>query len=145
MTRRALVDTTVLYAAGNRTTSRHDVALSIVKGADRGNLPPLRVPDPIAIETMNGLTRDVGSETAVDFLSRLRSGDRFEVEREPETVWVTGIQLFERYDHLSLADAMVVASARHHEIEFCYSFDDDFDGIDGLRRLSTADNPFRSS
>lgn len=141
----ALVDTTVLYAAANRSAQRHETATAIVQGTDRGELPQLTVPDPMLIETMNGLTRDIGHETAVDFLNRLRIGSQFELRREPTAVWQTGIELFEEVDRLSLADGLLVAAARHHGIAYLYSFDDDFDGIDGLTRLSSATDPFTPS
>ena len=139
---RAVVDTTVLYAAANRRASRHETAFSIVRAADRGDLPELLVPDPILVETLNGLTRDVGHETATDFLSRLQQSSQFDLQREPTTVWQTGLDLFRRVDRLSLADAIVVASVRHTGAAFVYSFDDDFDGFDGFDRLTTADDPF---
>jgi predicted nucleic acid-binding protein len=91
---------------------------------------------------MNGLSRDVGPETATDVLARLQRGDQFDVRREPGAVWQTGLDLFGRVDRLSLADAILVASARHHEIGFGYSFDDDVDGVEGFTRLATADDPF---
>lgn len=137
-----LVDTTVLYAAANRSAQRHETATAIVRGVDHGALPQVVVPDPMLIETMNGVARDVGHGTAVDFLDRLRLGSQFELRREPTAVWRTGIELFETIDRLSLADGLLVAAARHHGIEHCYSFDDDFDGIDGIVRLSTATDPF---
>lgn len=142
MTTQALVDTTVLYAAANSRTEQHGTALDIVRGVDRGDLPRLVIPDPILIETMNGLRRDVGQGITVDYLSRLHSGERFDIRREPIIVWNTALDTSERIDRLSLADAMLVASARHHGIEYCYSFDDDFDGFDSFTRLVTADNPF---
>lgn len=135
----------MLYAAANRSAQRYETATAIVRGADRGELPQLGVPDPILIETMNGLTRGVGHETAVDFLNRLRIGSQFELRREPTAVWQTGIELFERIDRLSLADGLLVAAVRHHEIAYLYAFDDDFDGIDGLTRLSSATDPFSPS
>lgn len=138
----SLVDTTVLYAAGNRRAQRHEEALAIVRGADAGELPALRVADPILIETMNGLSRDVGHASAVDFLDRLRTGTRFEVSREPAAVWAGGLDRFERYERLSLADGLLVASAHHHNREYLYSFDDDFDGLEGITRLDTPTNPF---
>ncbi|SDJ80081.1 hypothetical protein SAMN05216226_109132 [Halovenus aranensis] len=141
---RAFVDKTVLYAAANSRTSRHDTALDIVRGADRGQLPTLLLSDPILIEIMNGLTTDVGKPVAVDFLSCLHSGSNFEIRRESNLVWTTALDTFEQRDRLSLADAMLVTSARQHDIEYCYSFDDDFDGFDSLTRLVTPDNPFSS-
>jgi len=139
---RALVDTTVLYAAANRRASRHSVALDIVRSADREALPELLIPDPILIETINGLTTDVRHGTAVEFLTRLRSGSQFDIQREPNAIWNAALEAFKQIDRLSLADAILVASARHHSIEYLYSFDDDFDGFDSFTRLVTADNPF---
>lgn len=139
---RALVDTTVLYAAANSRESRHETALDIVRGADRGALPALVISDPVLIETMNGLTKDVGKEVAVDFLSRLQTGSHFEIQREPIIVWHTAFDTFEQIERLSLADAIIVTSARHHSIKYCYSFDGDFDGFDSFTRLATPDNPF---
>lgn len=139
---RALVDTTVLYAAANERATRHERGLAIVRGADEGRLPELDVPDPILVETMNGLVRDVGPTIAVDVLDRFERGRRFDLRREPEAVWQLGLSEFERFDRLSLADAVLVASARHRDVEFCYSFDDDFDGFDGLTRLTGPENPF---
>lgn len=141
----ALVDTTVLYAAANRRANRHETALSIVRMVDRDALPDLQIPDPILVETMNGLSRDVGSETATDFLTRIKRSIHFEIRREPTAVWQTGVDLFTRVDRLSLGDAILVASARHTDTRYCYSFDDDFDGIEGVTRLDTASDPFSPS
>jgi predicted nucleic acid-binding protein len=62
--------------------------------------------------------------------------------REPRTVWDTGIDLFTQIERLALADALIVAGARHSGIGYLYSFDDDFDGLDGITRLNAAMNPF---
>lgn len=138
----AVCDTTVLYAAGNRNAQRHERGFEIVSGADRGELPILRIPDAVLIETMNGLTRDVGHETAVTVLERLQVGSQFDLVREPRTVWDTGIDLFTQIERLALADALIAAGARHSGIEYLYSFDDDFDGLDGITRLNAVTNPF---
>lgn len=138
----ALVDTTVLYAAGNRRANRHETALEIVHFADDGELPILRIPDVVAVETMNGLLGSVGHRTAADMLMRFQEGSRFALEREPDAVWHRGLATFETVERLSLADAIIVASARHHDVEYLYSFDGDFDGLDGIVRLTTPENPF---
>ncbi len=143
MARRALVDTTVLYAAGNRSeVNRHADALAIVRGADHGELPVLVVPDVVLVETMNGLHRDVGAHHASEMLRRLEEGANFQLTREPRAVWDHGLELFRTYDRLSLADAIQVAAARHSGITAIYSFDAGFDGFEELTRLTTADNPF---
>ncbi|PSP75441.1 VapC toxin family PIN domain ribonuclease [Halobacteriales archaeon QS_1_68_20] len=138
----ALVDTTVLYAAGNRRAAQHELAHEIVRRADEGELPSLRVPGVVLTETMNGLRRDVGHDTAVGILKRLQEGKYVDFELEPPAVWKRGFATFEKVERLSFADAVPITSTRHHGIEYVYTFDDDFDGIDGIGRLATPDNPF---
>ena len=132
----------MLYAAANLSDIRHETALSIVRAADRGTLPILHVPNVVLVETMNGLTRDVGHATATEFLQRLRKCTQFNVAREPMAVWERGIQLFEEVDRLSLADALIVAGARHHGRDDLHSFGADFDGFDGFCRLDSTIDPF---
>jgi predicted nucleic acid-binding protein len=43
---------------------------------------------------------------------------------------------------LNVGDAMQAAYMRREELEFIYTFDGDFDAVDGIVRLSTAENPF---
>ena len=81
----------------NRSTSRHETALSIVRAADRGTLPIQHVPDVVLVETMNGLTRDVGHATATEFLQRLRECTQFNVAREPMAVWERGYNCSRRW------------------------------------------------
>lgn len=142
MTQLVGVDTTVLYAAGNRRTQRHEAGLAIVSAADQGDLPRLRVPDVVLVESMNGLSREVGHRTAMEMLNRLAVGSQFELVREPMTVWQQGLDRFRSTQRLSLADAVIVAGLRHAGLENLYSFDDGFDGVEGLTRLATPDDPF---
>ncbi len=139
---RAIVDTMVLYAAGGRSyRQRHKAGLAIVSGADHGELPALVVPDVVLIETMNGLHRDVGHDHALAMLDRLQAGANFHLVRDPRAVWEAGHEIFRTYDQLSLADAVQVASARHHGISYIYSFDSGFDAVEGLTRLDQPENP----
>lgn len=143
MAGRALVDTTVLYAAANRSERHHHrQALAIVKGADRGELPRLVVSDAAWMETVNGLHRDLGHAATIDFARRIETGARFHLLREPKAVWSAGRELFRERERLSLADALQVACARHHGIDYIYSFGDGFEGLDDLRRLAAPTNPF---
>ena len=113
-----------------------------MRGADRGDLPVLHVPDVVVLETMNGLTRDVDHEKATDMLDRLEQSGGFRPTREPIEVWNAGNAVFRSEPQLSLADAVIVAAAQHHGYEYVYAFDDDFDGVDGLRRLNEPKNPY---
>lgn len=142
MATRALVDTTVLYAAVLERTRQHDEGLAIVQGADDGDLPQLHVPDVVIVEAMNGIMRDGNHAAATEMLDRLEQSSGFHPTREPIEVWNAGNAVFRSEPRLSLADAVIVAAARHHGIEYLYGFDDDFDGFDGLKRLAEAENPY---
>ena len=138
----AVVDTTVLYAAGNERSQRHDQGLEVLHAADHERLPTLRIPDVVQVETMNGLTRDVGHETAVDMLDRLEVSTGFALDRTTNAVWHAGVDTFRGIERLSLADGLIAAYAHHHDIDYLYSFDGGFDGVDGIARLADATNPY---
>ena len=138
----AVVDTTVLYAAGNERSQRHDRGLEVLHAADHERLPTLRIPDVVQVETMNGLTRDVAHETAVDMLDRLEASTGFALDRTTNAVWHAGVDTFRGIEGLSLADGLIAAYARHHDIDYLYSFDGGFDGVDGIARLADATNPY---
>lgn len=138
----AALDTTVLYAAADASDARHDDALPIIHGVDDGSLPGGVVVDFVLAETLNGLARNVSHASAVDYLNRIETNDRFEVERPTDAAFATGKTLFRRHERLSLVDGLVVAFLRERGIEYLYSFDAGFDGFDGLTRLVTADDPY---
>lgn len=50
--------------------------------------------------------------------------------------------VFRRYDELSFVDATIVAYLNREGVEYLYSFDDDFDAVDGVSGMETADDPF---
>lgn len=139
---RALIDTSVLFAAAYRRDIRHEPGLAIVRGIDDADLPEAVVSDHILAETLNGLTAKAGHGDAVDFLHRLEENERFHVERLPADAFATAKSLFEAHSQFSFVDATIVALARSIDAEYCYSFDDDFDRAEGLTRLDTAVDPY---
>lgn len=90
---------------------------------------------------MSSLATDIGKDVAVGFLSRPQGRSNFEIRREPLTVRNTALDTFERMDRLSLADALLVTSSRHNGVEYCYSFDDDFDAVPSVTRLDAPVDP----
>lgn len=138
----AVLDTTVLYAAADATDARHDDGLPLLHGVDAGSLPEGIVVDYVLAETLNGLVRNVSHRSAVDYLERIESNDRFAIDRPNADAFATGKEVFRRHGRLSLVDGIVVGYMRERGIEYLYSFDSGFDGVDGVTRLSTLDDPF---
>ncbi|PSQ28061.1 VapC toxin family PIN domain ribonuclease [Halobacteriales archaeon SW_10_68_16] len=139
---RALIDTTVLFAAAYRRDGNHADALPILQGIDDGSLPDTVVLDYILGETLNGLTTHAGHEAAVDFLDRIEGNTRFHVESLDANTFAAGKSLFRERRRLSFVDACLVVYAQAEEIRYLYALDDDFDGFDDVSRLETTTNPY---
>lgn len=139
---RALIDTSVLFAAGYRRDATHRDGLSILRGIDDGDLPEAVVLDYVLAETLNGLTVKAGHENAVDFLHRIDANERFHVERLSGDSVATAKSLFESRRGVSFVDACLVALGRDRETPYLYAFDGDFDRFEGVERLDAAIDPY---
>lgn len=140
---RALVDTTVLFAAAYRRDGAHDDALPIVQGVDTAALPEAVVLEYVLAETLNGLTTHAGHEAAMDFLDRVEENARFHIEFLTADAFATAKALFRRYERFSFVDACIVAYMQTEGLGYLYSFDDDFDAAEDVYRLDTATNPYQ--
>ncbi|GGL44150.1 PIN domain nuclease [Halarchaeum grantii] len=140
---RALIDTSVLFAAAYRRDSRHDAALPILQGVDTADLPEAVVLDYVLAETLNGLTTHAGHDAATDFLDRIEENARFHLESLSSDAFATAKALFRQYERFSFVDACIVAYMQTEGLGYLYAFDDDFDATDDVYRLETATNPYQ--
>lgn len=139
---RALIDTTVLFAAAYRRDSSHEGALPVVRGVDDGSLPEAIILDYVLTETLNGVLTHAGHDVAVDFLDRIEENARFHIQSLDNDTFSTGKALFRQQPPLSFVDACIVAYMQTEGIEYLYAFEDDFDAATGVTRLDTATNPY---
>ena len=137
-----LLDTTVLFASAGARDEHHDTAREIVRAVDHGDLPDALVTNYVLAETLNLTRETLGPEAANAMLDRLIEGTHFEIGHAARADFNAGQALFRQYPTLSFVDATVVAYMEREGIDHLYSFDDDFDAVDGLVRLATADDPF---
>lgn len=139
---RVVVDANVLIAARLSRDQDHDRGRAIVNAFDSDELPTAYVPSDVLEEVVNYLqarsTHDVAEET----LDAVIESRGFELVHTPKRDFDAGRSVFRTYDHLSLTDAVIVASMERRDLEYVYSFDDGFDGVDSVTRLSTAENPY---
>ncbi len=138
----AVIDTGVLVAMADSDDEQHDVAMGIVRRIDHGDLPTARVTNYVALETLNWIHSRKRHETAVETYERLNRSAGFELLHAAQKDFAEAVNLFQTYAGLSFGDATTVAYMQREEIEYLYSFDDDFDTIRGLSRLETPANPF---
>ncbi|WP_144921104.1 PIN domain-containing protein [Halorubrum salsamenti] len=141
---RALVDTTVLFAAAYRRDSAHDDALPILRGIDTADLPEAVILDYVLAETLNGLTTHAGHDAAVDFLDRVEENTRFHVDSLTTDAFATAKALFRQHERFSFVDACIVAYMQAEGLGYLYAFDDDFDAAEDVYRLDVETNPYQS-
>ncbi|WP_159900153.1 type II toxin-antitoxin system VapC family toxin [Salinirussus salinus] len=140
---RALVDTTVPFAAAYRRDGAHERALPALQGVDAADLPEAVVLDYVLAETLNGLATHAGHQNAVDSLGHLEENARFHVDSLTADAFATAKALFRQYERFSFVDACIVAYMRAEDLDYLYAFDDDFDAPENISRLGTATNPYR--
>jgi predicted nucleic acid-binding protein len=138
----AVVDTGVLVGMADTDDEHHDVAMDIVRGMDHGDLPTGQVTNYIVLETLNWIHNRKRHAKAVETYERLTQSAGFEVLHAAQKDFPRAMELFETYEGLSFGDATIAAYMAREDIEYLYSFDDDFDTLDGITRLGTANNPF---
>ncbi|WP_353633196.1 PIN domain-containing protein (plasmid) [Halobacterium sp. NMX12-1] len=139
---RALIDTTVLFAATYQQDGAHDAALPVLHGIDDGTLPEAVILDYVLAETLNGLTTHADHDAAVDLLDRIEENARFHIDSLTTDALATGKALFRRHGPLSFVDACIVAYMQTEGLGYLYAFDDDFDAVEDVYRLETATNPY---
>jgi len=141
---RALVDANVLIAARLSRDQNHDRGAAILHGIDDGQLPTGVVVSDVLEETINYIHAKSDQQAAAATLDALIESSGFDIVHTPKSDFDAGRSLFRRYDSLSLTDAVIVATSQRAGIEYLYSFDDGFDSVPDLTRLTTDENPFTS-
>ncbi|WP_254542903.1 PIN domain-containing protein [Halomarina pelagica] len=139
---RALLDTSVLFAAAYRRDGAHEEAIPILKGIDDGSLPEAVVLDYVLAETLNGVLTHAGHDAGVDLLDRIEENARFHVASLTTDAFATAKALFRRHARLSFVDACIVAYMQTKGLGYLYAFDDDFDGIADVYRIDVPTDPY---
>ncbi|MFB6309424.1 MAG: type II toxin-antitoxin system VapC family toxin [Haloarculaceae archaeon] len=138
------VDANVLIAARLSRDQNHDRGAAIAQGIDRGELPTACLLSDVLEEVINYLQARAGHSDATDTLDALVESSGFTLAHTKKSDFEAGRSLFRQYEPLSLTDAIIVAAMRRQDIEFLYSFDDGFDSVPDVTRLTTADDPFEA-
>lgn len=136
------VDANVVIAARRSRDQNHRRGRDIVQAIDAGDLPTGLVLRDVLEEVVNYLQARDGHDAALDTLDAIVESRGFDVVHTTKRDFDAGRATFRTYDRLSLTDAVIAATMHRKDVEYLYSFDDGFDGIDGITRLTTPENPF---
>jgi predicted nucleic acid-binding protein len=141
----AILDATVVIAAVDSDDPDHGTGFDILQGVDHGDLPTGLIVSDALQEVLNFIAERKSHAVAVDVLDRLVRGENFELPYNPKQNYGAARSLFRSNERLNFGDALQVAFMQNRDIEYIYSFDDDFDSVDGIRRLNTSANPYEST
>jgi predicted nucleic acid-binding protein len=139
---RAVVDATVVIAFADPDDEDHEPGEEIVRGIDRGTLVTGVVVHEALLEVLNFVNERLRPAKATTLLDSLEESAHYRLPYGPKGNVGRGRALFRRYPGLSFGDAMQVAFMESTGIEYVYSFDDDFDAVEGITRLESAENPY---
>jgi predicted nucleic acid-binding protein len=141
---RAIIDTTVLFAAAYAPDTDHDRAIPILRRIDNADLPEAVVLDFVLAETLNGLGTHAGHEAATDFLDPIEENTRFHIDSLTSDAFAAGKALFRQYERFSFVDACIVAYMQMKGLGYLNALDDEFDVAEDVCRLDTATNPYQT-
>jgi len=137
-----VVDANVLIAARLSRDQNHERGVAISEAIDQGQLPTAYVLSDVLEEVINYLQARGGHDVATETLDALIESSGFSLKQTPKSDFDAGRSVFRQYESLSLTDAVIVAAMQREDIEYLYSFDDGFDSVPDITRLTTPDNPF---
>lgn len=138
-----VIDANVLIAARLSRDQNHERGEAISQAIDQGSLPTAYVLSDVLEEVINYLQARAGHDIAIETLDAVIESSGFSLRQTTKSDFDTGRSLFRRYESLSLTDAVIVALMQREDIEYLYSFDDGFDSVSRITRLTTPDNPFK--
>lgn len=139
---RIVVDANVLIAARLTRDQNHQRSVEITEAIDQGTLPTAYVFSDVLQEVLNYLQTRAGHAVATETLDALIESSGFVLAQTPNADFDAGRSQFRRYDSLSLTDAVIVAAMQREDLHYLYSFDDGFDTVPDITRLTTPEHPF---
>ncbi|ERH12183.1 MAG: putative nucleic acid-binding protein, contains PIN domain protein [halophilic archaeon J07HB67] len=141
--RRVVVDTNVLFGAAHRRDQWHDRASELLCAFDNGDLSRATVVSPVLFETLDSLRVNTSGGTATELLNRLQESRGFDIQHVSEQDLENGRRRLRQFTQLSLTDAVIGAWMERTDTQYLYSFDSDFDVLDGITRLDSPHDPYR--
>lgn len=139
---RAVVDSNVLYGRFNTQDELHEQAREIFDAMDRATLPQGVIVSTALPEVLNPAQKQAGQAAATDFLNRIQRSSGFTVEWLSRDSYEKALGERKSRSGVEFTDVAIAQFMRSRDVEYIYSFDDDFDEFGKITRLNSAVNPF---
>ena len=125
------LDSSVIIAAAVVSDANHKRAVELLSEASKERCV---ITDHILGEVATFLRKKLGSEEACGLSLRLVSN--LEVVFFTRKGVLSALEIMKKYRILSLCDALTIVAMRSLNVKRLYSFDSDFDIIEGIERIS---------
>ena len=132
-----LIDSNIWIAAKIEKDYWHKKGKEIVKKILDGALKKVVITDYIVDEVVTYLNARTNFETAREMLETLTSSQFIEVIIIDAQQFEKTKEIFEKNKNLSFTDASSVVVMQDKKINKIISFDEDFDGIEGIERVKS--------
>jgi predicted nucleic acid-binding protein len=139
---RVAIDANVLIAHRHERDRDHERGRELVLALERDDFPAAYILSSVLEETINYLHVHGTHEVAAETLDAIVESTSIEIVQEGRTDFDRGRGIFKRHEELSLTDGILVASMKRTGRKYLYSFDDDFDAVEGITRLNAPVNPY---
>lgn len=140
---RVVVDATVIIAARLQRDQNHDRATAVTDAIDRVDLPTAYVFTDVLQEVADYLSARASHDAATRTLDAIVESTGFEIAHPSRQEFDAVRTVFRQYESLSLTDALIAAAMGTRNIDVLYSFDDGFDALDSITRLTAPEYPDR--
>ncbi|MFQ6050371.1 MAG: type II toxin-antitoxin system VapC family toxin [Candidatus Hydrothermarchaeota archaeon] len=128
------IDSNVIIGAFNPRDKYHKEAAKIIRRYDEGVFEGV-ITDYIMDEILTFIRRRSSPETSIDVLNYILSSDLIIMKTDRKTIDAS-YHIFRTYKNLSFTDSTVVVFMKNNGIKKIISFDERFDSVDGIERIS---------
>jgi len=134
MIKEAIFDAGIWIAAKSSKDQYRKLALPLLDSFSKKEIGNIHITDYVINESVNFLLKKERFEVAFDLLQYVLSTDRVKIRYVDEIMLNRIKELFEKYKDLSVTDCSLLALSEELKIKEIFSFDDDFDKVNGLER-----------
>lgn len=138
----ALVDANIIVGYALKRDQFHEQGREIVRAMDHGDLPLGQVTNYVLPEILHPVAKTAGHQTSLDLLDRITQSGGFRIVHLAHEDFTRAQALYRRENGVNFVDAITVAYMQRQDLEYIYTFDDDFDRFDDITRLTSVSNPF---
>lgn len=131
-----LIDTVVFIAAYFPREIHHREGKDIITALQNHRIKRGQITDYILDEIVTFIRKKGGVSASNQVLDNLLGSPHLEIFKVNKKHFEAGITFFKRYDQLSFTDAVSVAVMKDQAINVIYSFDNGFDAVPGIVRLT---------